>query len=200
MQALLHGHSYTAYPIGCAATVAAIQLLTRREHNPNICTPDGGSPTCPTPRECTKKGTACARLISLWDPQHLQRLSSHSNVAHVMCIGTILAVQLKPQRTQQEAQSMHHNSASGPQVNYAATTCSSLEVVSRLRLQHHIYARPLGDVVYLMVPPTARKETCTWLAAALLSVLDSGMQSHPEATGQHNNMEQPCASGDGVVV
>ncbi len=39
VDALLHGHSYSGYPIGCAAAVEALKLLSSPQ-NPALCTPE----------------------------------------------------------------------------------------------------------------------------------------------------------------
>ena len=39
VDALLHGHSYSGYPIGCAAAVEAMRILGSPQ-NPMLCTPD----------------------------------------------------------------------------------------------------------------------------------------------------------------
>ena len=39
VDALLHGHSYSGYPIGCAAAVEALRILGSPQ-NPALCTPD----------------------------------------------------------------------------------------------------------------------------------------------------------------
>lgn len=41
--ALLHGHSYTAHPIGCAAAVAALDLYSNPARNPRQCRPPSWS-------------------------------------------------------------------------------------------------------------------------------------------------------------
>ena len=40
VDALLHGHSYSGYPIGCALAVEALKLYTDAECNPALCTPE----------------------------------------------------------------------------------------------------------------------------------------------------------------
>ena len=40
LQALLHGHSYSAHATGCAAAVAAMRIYTDPGQNPNLCHPD----------------------------------------------------------------------------------------------------------------------------------------------------------------
>ena len=68
------------------------------------------------------------------------------------CTGTVLAAELKTK------------GAAG----YGAT--EAVEVTQGLR-QKGVYARPLGNVVYLMVTPTTAKELCTSLLERLLSEL-----------------------------
>ena len=46
-------------------------------------------------------------------------------------------------------------------------------MVRRLRSEHGIYARPLGSVVYLMLPPSAPRERADWLAGCLAAALDA---------------------------
>ncbi|KXZ52356.1 hypothetical protein GPECTOR_10g990 [Gonium pectorale] len=163
--ALLHGHSYTAYPIGAAAAAASMEVLTRPETNPNLCHPC----RCPKTPACA---APCGRLLPLWDEQVVLELSSHPLVSRVVAIGTVLALEL-----------------GGTTSGYGSY--GSMEVVQKLRDEHGIYARPLGSVVYLMVPPTARRETAAWLAGSLRRVLDESA----DATDR-----SPGAAADPVVV
>ena len=39
MQALLHGHSYTAHPLGCSAALEALDIFQDPALNPNLCLP-----------------------------------------------------------------------------------------------------------------------------------------------------------------
>ena len=50
---------------------------------------------------------------------------------------------------------------------------AAVDVVRALRDHHNVFARPLGDVVYLMVPPTVAPGTCERLQGALQDVLDN---------------------------
>ncbi|KAJ9512615.1 hypothetical protein QJQ45_018876 [Haematococcus lacustris] len=184
MQALLHGHSYTAYPIGCATTVAALELLTSPSLNRNLCTPQGDSPTCPSPDKC--RGP-CGKLVSLWDAGLVSKLSHHSLVSHVVCCGSLLAVQL------QVAAKAPSNGGAQHAVNYTSLAGASVQLARHLRDVHGVYARPLGEVVYLMVPPTTSPSRCSALQQALIGVLDD-MRDAPEGTRM-----QQC-EGDGVIV
>ncbi|GIM11982.1 hypothetical protein Vretimale_15413 [Volvox reticuliferus] len=156
--ALLHGHSYTAYPVGCAAAVASLELLSNAETNPNLCAPG----RCPKNPTCT---TPCGRLLPIWDEQHaVSVLSYHPLVSRIAAVGTVLAVELA---TTASATASSAQSSGG---GYGSV--SAVQVVRRLRDVYGIYARPLGPVVYLMVPPTARRETASWLADCLARALD----------------------------
>lgn len=140
-QALLHGHSYTAHPIGCAAAIHALKVFTS---NPNLCSPEKNS-------NC-KCESPCGRLLPLWDDRQVQEISHLQNVKGVFALGTILSIQMKS------------SDSSGYESNAAA------QIVEALSSQG-IYARPLGDVVYLMVTPLTSKATCDNLMMKLKNAL-----------------------------
>jgi dethiobiotin synthetase/adenosylmethionine--8-amino-7-oxononanoate aminotransferase len=161
MNALLHGHSYTAHAVGCAAGVAALRLYRDPLINPNWCTPEapgrcqqqlqqqgggGGGCGCSAP---------CGRLLPLWDEAAVAALSWHPRVQGVVPLGTVLAVQL-----------CSEDGAGGYASNAAAA------VVRRLR-QVGVFGRPLGDVVYLMVTPMTERQQCADLLGKLATALDA---------------------------
>lgn len=191
LQALLHGHSYTAYPIGCAAAVTALDILTSPSSNPNLCTaepprrrsgegaipeenasqPGDAASSCSCRRASSGGApciSPCGRLLPLWDETVVARLSHHPLVARVLAIGTVVAVEIAAQG----------GSAPTGQPAYA-TGGLAVEVARRLRSGHGIYCRPLGPVVYLMVPPTAERGRCDGLLGALGAVLDGLAVSGP---------------------
>lgn len=68
----------------------------------------------------------------------------------------------------------------------------------RLRAVHGVYARPLGDMVYLMVPPTTSRQKCDVLLGALEEVL-----AHSMGVGGGEGASTGCegvSAGDGYVV
>lgn len=75
VEALLHGHSYTAYPLGCAAALASLQLLRDPSTNPNM-QPHGW-------------------LGAQWDYAAVAELSRHPLAARVVALGSVLALELK---------------------------------------------------------------------------------------------------------
>ncbi|CAN0030580.1 unnamed protein product, partial [Sphacelaria rigidula] len=70
---LLHGHSYTAHPVGCAAAVEFISQLEKSEAYPGV----GG------------------RMSDVWDEEAVERLSRLSSVDRAFSLGSVLAVEMK---------------------------------------------------------------------------------------------------------
>ncbi|KAJ8905704.1 hypothetical protein NDN08_002209 [Rhodosorus marinus] len=125
-EALLHGHSYTAHPIGCQVAVHALQ-------------------------EYGKRFSGSGQQPQYWDNQMCKDISSMPNVNGVVNLGTVLAVRLA-------------GSGSG----YTAT--GSVAVTQALR-EKGIYARPLGNTVYLMCSPVTEVQKCDELISELKQTL-----------------------------
>ena len=140
-QGLLHGHSYTAYPIGCAVASKALSLYKDPAKNPNLIV------------DASSKGdTPTAYLRELWDESKLKEISNKSSVRRVFGQGCVLAVELEV-----EGEGGYSSNA-------------AKDVVLRLR-PHSVQARPLGNVVYLMCAPTTPKATCDRLLNVLAEEL-----------------------------
>lgn len=202
MQALLHGHSYTAYPAGCAAVVAALDMLASPQHNPNLV-----------------RRAGAAALAPLWCDAATSALSHHPAVARVVAIGTLLAVQLRApggrvasagagapatgpagalggaQDAAGPAPPPAPASPPAPAITaYASSAGGAVAVATLLRDAHGVFARPLGDVVYLMVAPTTRRAVCDGLMASVRAALDA----HVECAGRGGGGRS--GRGDGYVV
>ncbi|CAI5504850.1 unnamed protein product [Closterium sp. Naga37s-1] len=76
LDALLHGHSYTAHPAGCAAACVSLKALSDPARNPNLL-PDG------------------SQLKELWDPSLVEQISCHPLIQRVLAIGTVFVAELK---------------------------------------------------------------------------------------------------------
>lgn len=165
--ALLHGHSYTAHPIGCSAAVHALETFTNPALNPNLCTPEVPGRCCKSKSTSTSAGTItsaaaaedatcsspCGKLLSIWDESRLAALSHRPNVERVIGLGTVAAVELR----------------SDEGAGYGSSAASG--VVAALK-QKGIIARPLGNVVYVMVTPMTTKEQSDAVLRALEEALD----------------------------
>ena len=94
-------------------------------------------------------------MRSPWDEGRAAELSRHPAVRRAMVLGTVLAVELR---------------SSGGGGGYGGGGAAPAAVVARLRAAG-VYARPLGPVVYLMVTPMTRPETCSRLLGQLEAAL-----------------------------
>ena len=121
-QALLHGHSYTANPISCAAAVEAI----RQANN--------------------LKGSVC-----FFTDADAERLSMLTGVSSTVALGSILSLDL--------AQSTHD------------VSITAAEVIRRLRAEG-VYARPLGNTVYVMTSLITTAEDKASLVEKLASCIE----------------------------
>jgi bifunctional dethiobiotin synthetase / adenosylmethionine---8-amino-7-oxononanoate aminotransferase len=92
-------------------------------------------------------------LKPLWDEDRVQALSHHTAVDRVICLGSVLAVHLKV-----------------PEGSGGFASGAARGVTGRMR-GYGVYARPLGNVVYLMVTPTSSRDTTDGLLTALEACL-----------------------------
>ena len=212
LQALLHGHSYSAYPLGCTATALALSILQDPAANPNLCTPHAH--TAPGPEgglsgegevRCSRSppcSQPCGRLLPMWDATEVSALSCHPLLTRVTCVGTVLAVEMRSAADRSEAgkgEVEEGSAGSGPGVGGpdvgAGSQCgyvgggrgSSADVVQRLWEAHDVYARPLGNVVYCVLTPTSSKAVAARLLLQLRGVLDEMLASGGggAARGEH---------------
>jgi dethiobiotin synthetase/adenosylmethionine--8-amino-7-oxononanoate aminotransferase len=194
VQALLHGHSYTAYPIGCAASFASLTILESAAANANMCAPGSLTSSSSSSSSSSSKqqqaagtcqaaalpgGTPCAepcgQLLPFWPDEAVDRISRHPAVEGVVAIGTVLAVELRQQ------QQFGGNCDGGARTagdggggsGYLAK--GSAGVVSALRARG-VFGRPLGNTVYIMVTPTTVRVTCEKLLVELEGALDEHRQ------------------------
>ncbi|OZJ04714.1 hypothetical protein BZG36_01813 [Bifiguratus adelaidae] len=123
---LLHGHSYTAHPTGCAVAYKTISELSKLK--------DSQEWAAARRDWNASKGTASSWCM--WDRQVVEHISHMSNVEGVVSLGSVLAVELKD-----------------PNRGYSSFLSQGLIDQFRHQANRHnvnIFARPLGNVVYLM--------------------------------------------------
>ncbi|GJQ12326.1 hypothetical protein GpartN1_g4117.t1 [Galdieria partita] len=129
--ALLHGHSYTAYPVGCQVALESLAYYRT---------------SCHLKEE--KSSIEQNRMTAFWNMDKVRELSCLPSVQMVSCLGTVLAIELR-----------------SPQQGYHAMVTQ--ELLDSL-LAQGIYARPLGNVIYLMCSPCTQSSACDHLLNKLL--------------------------------
>ena len=106
--ALLHGHSYTAHPIGCHVAETSVRMMMDMENRG-----DWGSfqklwQMTPTSRETTGH-----RIWSHWSLQLIQDLSCAKNVESVFAIGSVFSISLYDETGQSGESRAEDRSATG---------------------------------------------------------------------------------------
>ncbi|KAF2129586.1 PLP-dependent transferase [Dothidotthia symphoricarpi CBS 119687] len=167
-EALLHGHSYTAHPIGCH--VANVSLETM-----------GALPTSYAWRgykkdwKTVEQETATGRwslgvvtpeagedksLWSMWSQKFVVRLSKHKLVDHVNALGSVLAISLV------DKTGSGYTSTAAVELRDALLNEPSFAQVQ-------IHSRILGNVIYLMASMTSKPGHLAAVEAAFEEKLDN---------------------------
>ncbi|KAF8978198.1 hypothetical protein BGZ46_006736 [Entomortierella lignicola] len=152
--ALLHGHSYTAHPIGCAVANTSLQIYREMESHGDAdqARQDWGA-----------QNYGSSGVWSLWDKNVVDKISRLDNVEGVVPLGSVLAIQMRE--------------AGGPS-GYASLV--SQQVQRKLREKNHedsetevaIFGRPLGNVVYMIASQVSTREQLSKVENILLRALE----------------------------
>lgn len=86
-EALLHGHSYTAHPIGCEVANETLAQIDRLEKSEEWKSAKG--------KWNEYQGEGESKVWSLWDPQFVAEVSKLPNVKEAMSLGSVLAINFK---------------------------------------------------------------------------------------------------------
>ncbi|KAJ7276666.1 PLP-dependent transferase [Mycena rebaudengoi] len=124
--ALLHGHSYTAHPLGCEVANETLRLIDKERAS--------DAWNAAQKRWEVRLGEP-SMVWSFWDPQFVQTLSRMDMVSEVMALGTVLSIKVK-------------DSKAGYVSHSAQTLLQSLK--SREGTRFSVHFRTLGDVAYFM--------------------------------------------------
>ncbi|GAA5977458.1 hypothetical protein JCM5350_004694 [Sporobolomyces pararoseus] len=163
VDALLHGHSYTAHAVGCGVANKTLQILERMENKQ-----DGNwveakkewssSGTLDVVRE--EKKEVVEPIWSLWSSSFVHSLSSHPRISGTLSLGTVLILHLS-------------TTSSG----YTSTASESFlrklrQLPGKNGLFEGIHARPLGNVVYFMSSLNSDKEMLRAVEESILKALE----------------------------
>lgn len=131
VDALLHGHSYTANPVGCSVALESIKMVERHLSS-------GGF-------QQEKEAWGVSHLgeegrWSFWSKDFIERVSHYSTVKGSMAMGTVLAIEL-------EDKEADYGSLVGRDF-LDALKKETVKVKGGEEFQ--IHSRPLGNVIYVM--------------------------------------------------
>ncbi|KAI7908236.1 pyridoxal phosphate-dependent transferase [Cokeromyces recurvatus] len=154
---LLHGHSYTAHPMGCSVAKTSIESL-----NTMAAAKTGAwAPFCQNWEKSQHHS-----IWSMWSPQTVDQLSKLNRVESVMTLGSVLAVELKDDERK----------------GYGSNVSKS--IIENLRFGQfkngfdgssetgiNLFARPLGNIIYLMTSQITTPDRVHQCEQALLETL-----------------------------
>jgi dethiobiotin synthetase/adenosylmethionine--8-amino-7-oxononanoate aminotransferase len=152
--ALLHGHSYTAHPIGCSVANESLKTLTKLDT-------DGTWETYKNDWKSQASPSAASggHIWSMWSSSFLVSASRKSSVDNVFAIGSVLAMSLKDPN------------GSG----YASTAATGLRdklLAGNGQDEAVIHSRVLGNVLYLMAAMNTPEETLREIQDTVLGALE----------------------------
>jgi dethiobiotin synthetase/adenosylmethionine--8-amino-7-oxononanoate aminotransferase len=84
-EALLHGHSYTAHPLGCEVANETLRLIEKETQSETWLAAQARWQAPGTP----------STVWSFWDPEFVQAVSRMDTVAEAMTLGTVLSIKVK---------------------------------------------------------------------------------------------------------
>ena len=139
--ALLHGHSYTAHPVGTSVALRSVADLQRIYDPAQADILPAAATVANTARDWSNEG-----LPSIWSRDYVHQLSHHDRIDGVVCLGSVLAITLKV-----SAEDAGYNSM------------AAARVLQKLRQGTEdlggVMARPLGNVMYFMASQVTTRET-----------------------------------------
>ncbi|SMY29035.1 unnamed protein product [Zymoseptoria tritici ST99CH_1A5] len=152
--ALLHGHSYTAHPMGCS--VANESLKTLMDLDRGASWTDYKTDWSP---ETTTSDHANEHAWSMWSLSFVKAISHKEQVDNVFAIGSVLAITVK-------------DPAGSGYASTAATGLRDRLLAGQGSDEAVIHSRVLGNVLYLMSAPTTPAETIADIEKTVTEALE----------------------------
>lgn len=148
--ALLHGHSYTAHPMGCSVANESLRTLINLDQ--------GGAWKTFKNDWAPRTANPDAHAWSMWSSSFVYSVSYKKQVDNVFALGSVLAITLKDP------------AGSG----YASTAATGLrdKLLAGSGGDNVIHSRVLGNVLYLMSALTTPGETISGIEETVLEALE----------------------------
>ncbi|GKT92474.1 adenosylmethionine-8-amino-7-oxononanoate aminotransferase [Colletotrichum tofieldiae] len=160
--ALLHGHSYTAHPVGCQVALESLQELQRMDRDGEWDWAKTGGWASDTAASSTSKSSNISSAWSVWSHSFVDWVSKQTGrVDGVWALGSVLAI--------------HMEDSEG--AGYSSTAAADLQS-ALLRGENgtegarwNVHSRVLGNVLYVMTSQTTKQEDVQRLETLLRKAL-----------------------------
>ncbi|WWD15718.1 dethiobiotin synthase [Kwoniella shandongensis] len=156
IDALLHGHSYTANPIGCSVALRAIQLVEEHESK-------GG---WKDEKAMWGVATGGDERWSFWDEKFVNGVSKMKGVKGSMAMGTVFALELEDNESDYSSHSALNFLTS---LREEIVTSTKDDMTPFTPFQ--IHSRPLGNVVYIITSLFTKKEVMRGMERVIMKKL-----------------------------
>ncbi|EFP88847.2 uncharacterized protein PGTG_14186 [Puccinia graminis f. sp. tritici CRL 75-36-700-3] len=157
VSALLHGHSYTAHPIGCSVAHTGLKIYEAMDAN-------GSWDSAKQSWQAGHDPSTETAIWSLWSHSFIQQLTKSDEVDGAMTLGTVLAIYLKDQTN-----SKGYTSSAAK--NFLSRLQSS-QLNKDQQIPFGLHARPLGNVAYFIASLNTSSETLHAIQEAILCSLN----------------------------
>ncbi|KAL7422142.1 hypothetical protein Q5752_002785 [Cryptotrichosporon argae] len=180
VDALLHGHSYTANPVGCAVALAAIEESEKRERAGawDADKRHWGIGPASAASSAARSDVSGAGRWSFWTQAFVERVSRVAGVKGAMAMGTVFAVELEDNAGADY--SSHAGLAFlnrlrarelGPAVAASDAGAGAGVKTDAGFAPFRIHSRPLGNVCYIMTSLFTQPAVVRAMEAAVLDEL-----------------------------
>jgi dethiobiotin synthetase/adenosylmethionine--8-amino-7-oxononanoate aminotransferase len=173
--ALLHGHSYTAHPIGCHVAETSVRMMMDMENRG-----DWNSFQKPWQVTSTSSETTRNHVWSYWSLKLIQDLSCAKNVESVFAIGSVFSISLHDEAGQRGEPGPEDPAAKRSQLlisNLGYTSTAAKGLQQKLALgdsglsRFNVHSRVLGNVLYLMASMKSTPHDLSGIESLLRSAL-----------------------------
>ncbi|OMP84286.1 Bifunctional dethiobiotin synthetase/7,8-diamino-pelargonic acid aminotransferase, mitochondrial [Diplodia seriata] len=172
--ALLHGHSYTAHPVGCQVAVESVGTLQAMEQQDKWNDFREMWRVPPMPSDDGKDRRS--NVWSVWSYPFVDELSQMDNVEGVWALGSVLAIHMKDDAgsgyKSTAARALQAELLAGASLRtFGRDPTRDMDDSSRINMPvdvSNVHSRVLGNVLYLMASQTSTPETIEGIEEWLL--------------------------------
>ncbi|PBP18714.1 hypothetical protein BUE80_DR010329 [Diplocarpon rosae] len=179
--ALLHGHSYTAHPVGCHVANNSLKTMLDMERAGNWQSlrsdwQAGIAHSGGNPKGKTGPSYSGTDIWSAWSKDFVDQVSHSPDVESVITIGSVLAISLQDENASKlkapDKIPIAQFTDTFRRLGYSSTVATGLQKkLLQTQSEFNIHVRVLGNVLYVMASQTSKRETLRIIEKKLLAAL-----------------------------